>query len=85
MNDNNSDKTDVPGTRALYGTGKLTLTIVLGVTPIHSAHVFGWTRSKDTTTCYAEPVSKMMFWDVSPPVLYTRIMHIHMHNPLVII
>jgi len=30
---------------------KLTLTIAFGVTPLCSAHVFGWTRSKDTTTC----------------------------------
>ena len=73
-------KTAVPDTRILYGAGKLTLTIVCGVTPLHSAHVFGWTRSKDTNTCYAEPVCAMMFWDVSPSVLYARIARIHMHN-----
>ena len=81
----NSDNTDVPGTIILYGAGKLTLTIACGVTPIHSAHVFGWTRLKDTNTCYAESVGAMMFWDVSPSVFYTRIVHIHMHNKWVII
>ena len=79
-NYNSEKKTAVPGTRILYGAGKLKLTIVCGVTPIHSAYVFGWTRSKVTNTCYAEPVSTMMFCDVSPSVLYTCVVHNHMHN-----
>jgi hypothetical protein len=54
-----SDKNDVPGTRTLHGAGKMTLTIAFGVTPLHSAHVFWRTRSKDATTCYAEQVSAL--------------------------
>lgn len=63
----------------LHGAGKLTLTIAFGVTPLHSAHDFGWTRSKEANTCYAEPRSAMMFRDVSPSVRLIYTYHAYTH------